>query len=77
MPFLAQKDGKPDKNEGWGVPPCNPIVLMGSNASTDGQSQLTESIVGGVDRGDEPLEQVWNLVLDPVIPGTVGVRGWC
>ena len=50
---------------------------MDSNASTNGQSQLTESIVGGVDRGDEHLEQVWNLVLDPVIPGTVGVWGWC
>ena len=47
---------------------------MDSNASTDGQSQLTEIIVGGVDRGDEHLEHVWNLGLDPVIPGTVGVR---
>ena len=45
--------------------------------STEGQGQLTESIVGGVDRWDEHLEQVWNLELNPVIPGTVGVRGWC
>ena len=50
---------------------------MDSNVSADGHSNLTEIIVGGVDRGDEHLEQVWNLVLNPVIPGTVGVRGWC
>ena len=37
---------------------------MDVNASTDGQSQLTESIVGGVDHGDEHLEQVWNLGLN-------------
>ena len=46
---------------------------MDINASTYGQRQLTESIVGGVGRGEEHLEQVWNLVLNPVIPGTVGV----
>ena len=50
---------------------------MDINACTDGQSQLTESIAGGVDRGDEHFVQVWNLVLNPVIPGTVGVRAWC
>ena len=50
---------------------------MDSNVSTDGQGKLTERIVGGVDRWDEHLEQVWNLELNPVIPGTVGVWGWC
>ena len=31
---------------------------MDSNVSTEGQGQLTESIVGGVDRWDKHLEQV-------------------
>ena len=44
-----------------------------SSKSTGDQSELTESIVELVGRGEEHLELVWNLVPNPVVWSSEGV----
>ena len=45
----------------------------GNDKSTGDQSELTQSIVELVGRGEEHLELVWNLVPNPVFWSSGGV----